>query len=367
MSPSGYVANLRRETRKGKRARAKAGLSNSSLAPYGYHRPGDGPDEPNPETSPAVVLAFETYATGQYGDTQIAGMLNREGYAPSGRAKSGRWTREAVRYMLTNPFYAGMVRHGDDLFPGQHEPLVDQALFDRVQAQRRKRAMGRGGPRRPDRVYLLGGLARCHLCKLPMTGQTYTDRKRVQRQYLRDMADRRGFDCPVAGRSVRTNLLDVQIGELIACLVLPEDWRGHVLELVESEDRQADVERERARLTEKLRRLQRAYFEVEIDEATYRRELAESQARLDALVIPEAPDVVAAGQFLENLALVWTEATQAERHELLGVLLERVFVDVAGSRLVCVEPDPSFIVLFRQVPTLKEQEGCFYLAERGGV
>lgn len=362
-----YVANLRRETRKGKRARAKTGLTNSSMAPYGYRRNKEGLDEPNPETSPAVVLAFETYAIGQHGDFEIAGILNRAGYLPSGRAKSGRWTREAVRYLLTNAFYAGWVRHGDDLFPGQHEALIDQALFDQVQAQRRKRATGRGGPRRPDRVYLLAGLARCHRCGLPLAGQTYTDRKRVHRQYLRDMADRRGFDCPVAGRSVQTQPLDAQIGDLIARLVLPDDWREHILSLIESEDRRAEIERERARLAEKQRRLQRSYLEVEIDEATYRRDRAETQTQLDALVIPAVPDVVAAGQFLESLAHVWAEATQAERRDILKGLLERVFVDVAGARIVCVEPQPSFVALFRQVPTLKERDGCFYLAELGGL
>ena len=135
-----------------------------------------------------------------------------------------------------------MVRHGEDLYPGEHKPLIDRELWERVQAMRRKRQTGRGGGRRPDRIYILGGLARCHLCGLPLAAQTNTYEGR-QYQYLRDVADRRGFDCVAGGSSTRTALLDAQIGYLVRRLSLPSGWRDTVLELLESSDRRHDVER----------------------------------------------------------------------------------------------------------------------------
>jgi hypothetical protein len=60
------------------------------------------------------------------------------------------------------------------------------------------------------------------------------------------------------------------------------------------------------------------------------------------LVIPEEPDVVAAGQFLETFADIWVEVIPKERKELLGLLLEEVLVDVAEDRIVCVRPKASF-------------------------
>ena len=361
-----YVANLSRETRKGKRARARAGKSNASIAPYGYRRTAEGVYVIDPDEAPVVVLVFESYAEGRYSDYDMAGILNRAGYPPSKRAKSGRWTREAVRYMLTNPFYVGMVRHGDDLFPGQHEALIDRDLWDRVQAIRRERGKGKGG-KRTDRVYLLTGLARCHLCELPLVGQTVKGRNQSMYQYLRDVANRRGFDCPAGGRGVRAASLDAAMGDLVARLVLPDDWRAQVLDLVAHEDRRAEVKRERARLEAKLKRLRRAYFEVDIDEDTYRRERANVQERLDALVIPDEGSVLDAGSFLETLGGVWAEATPSERKELLGLLLDAVFVDVVGHRIVCVRPQPPYVALFRQVPGLQEHNGRFYLAETGGL
>jgi hypothetical protein len=224
-----YVANLSRETKKRKEQRAKQGKSNASLSPYGYQREEPGKDASDPEATRAVIPAFESHATSKYSDNDMAGILNRAGHPPSGRAESGRWTREAVRYLFNNPLYIGKVRHGDELYPGRHEPLIEEALFSKVQALRRKRGKGRGGGRRADRVYLLAGLATCHLCRLPLIGQTSKDWKGMELQYLRDVADRRGFDCSTGGRSVQTEVLDKAIGELVARLILPPGWRAQII------------------------------------------------------------------------------------------------------------------------------------------
>jgi DNA invertase Pin-like site-specific DNA recombinase len=191
-----YVANLRREVRKGKRGRAKKGLNNASMTAYGYERNDKGIDEIEPKAAEAVNRAFEQYATGEFSDTTIAALLNREGYPPSGRARSGRWTRESVRYLLTNPFYIGHVRHGEDLYPGQHEPLIDRETWDQVQAIRARRGAGKGAGRRAERVYLLARLACCSECGLRLTSQTSlgTGRRGHETQYYLCPAKRRSVD-----------------------------------------------------------------------------------------------------------------------------------------------------------------------------
>ncbi|MFD8098015.1 recombinase family protein [Nocardia fluminea] len=35
--------------------------------------------------------------------------------------------------MLRNPYYAGWVDYEGKRYPGRHEPIVSQALFDKVQ------------------------------------------------------------------------------------------------------------------------------------------------------------------------------------------------------------------------------------------
>jgi len=106
-----YIDNLREETSKGKRARARKGLWNGSI-PLGYcrglcsrcedpngedycssfgtsdlnHDYPEVPLIPHPIETVAVALAFNWYATGRCGDAVEAERLNAYGYRlPDGR------------------------------------------------------------------------------------------------------------------------------------------------------------------------------------------------------------------------------------------------------------------------------------------
>jgi hypothetical protein len=105
---------------------------------------------------------------------------------------------EGACYLLMNPFYIGLVRHGVDLYPGQHEPLVSQEVWEAVHAIRARRGEGKGGGRRADRVYLLARLERCAKCGLRLTAQTSEGkgRKGHETQYYLCPARRRSVDCP---------------------------------------------------------------------------------------------------------------------------------------------------------------------------
>ena len=73
---------------------------------------------------------------------------------------------------------------------------------------------------------------------------------------------------------------------IISSLTLPKSWRALVRDLLSSKDEVDQMERERARLEEKVRRLHRQYREVEIEEAEYRKELELTRAKLATLVVP---------------------------------------------------------------------------------
>ena len=45
----------------------------------------------------------------------------------------GRWFVGPLRHVLRNPVYAGLARHKGKVYPGQHEAIIDKALFDQVQ------------------------------------------------------------------------------------------------------------------------------------------------------------------------------------------------------------------------------------------
>ncbi|MCK9485565.1 MAG: recombinase family protein [Dehalococcoidia bacterium] len=95
-------------------------------------------------------FAFGCRAAGEsYG--AIARTLNAEGLTP--RGKNAIFTPFAVKDMLVNRFYLSYVRYQGVELVGQHEPLVEEEMYERVQARR-----GKG--RTSRQPYGLSGLLR---------------------------------------------------------------------------------------------------------------------------------------------------------------------------------------------------------------
>ena len=68
------------------------------------------------------------------------------------------FTTASIRGILHNPFYAGKIKHHDELLPGFHEALVSEDLFQAVQiAMKRNSGRSETLQSRPDREYLLKG------------------------------------------------------------------------------------------------------------------------------------------------------------------------------------------------------------------
>jgi len=375
-----YVDLLKMHTAKSKRERAREGLYNASITPYGYQHTGDADTPPVivEEEAEGVREMFERYATGKYSYRETAEWLNDAGF----RTRSGRhFSKDTVADMIRNPFYKGLVayRRGSraqdaaELFPGKHEAIVSPELWDKC---RRVREQRRGAPRtyQPKyRVYLLNGIVTCDVCGRKLRAQG-TD----ERSYYREMSYQRGFvDCPSSHKGVRTEVVDEQVGAIFRCLRLPEDWREQLEELLERDDDRQTLENRHTRLVAERRRLKEMRIQGEFDDdidiydreqARIRRELAELPAPADMGSIERAATM------LEELAEVWDQAELVDRRDLLRIVVREVKVDVPQGRVVTIEPYPVFVPLFRQSPLLREVSfGIFVplwspdLAEEMGV
>lgn len=89
----------------------------------------------DPDRAPLVRKAWELYATGDYGLERLEATMADLGL--SARAV-GNWPERPVTFkwlhrMLRDVYYLGLVQYKGELYPGRHEPIVDQELFDRVQ------------------------------------------------------------------------------------------------------------------------------------------------------------------------------------------------------------------------------------------
>ena len=136
--------------------RAEKGLWNGGHAPYGYTAENKRlvVDSKNSER---VRFMFQRFAE----MPSLSGLrqeLHRRGwYTRSGN----RWSKTALDQILRNPVYSGIVRFNEERFKGEHEALIEEALFTRVQSLRRDRSHGAS---RLQRVFLLKGLIRCAEC-----------------------------------------------------------------------------------------------------------------------------------------------------------------------------------------------------------
>ena len=133
-----FIRNLKDEVRKGFYGRLKQGLY-PMKAPLGYLDQGGGRAKViDPVHGPTIRAAFDLYASGEWN----LRTLSEELFARGVRTRAGcRLHRSALSHVLNNPFYVGLIRikKTRETYLGVHEPLVDKAVFDRVQVLLRGR------------------------------------------------------------------------------------------------------------------------------------------------------------------------------------------------------------------------------------
>ncbi len=117
------------------------------------------------ERAPFIKLAFELYASGEYTLADLADELTDRGLRTRATAKrlAGPITASKLQRLLKNRYYLGIINFKGEEFPGRHTPLIDEELFDRVQAIIRSR--GVAGERRRTHHHFLKGTVYCGECK----------------------------------------------------------------------------------------------------------------------------------------------------------------------------------------------------------
>jgi hypothetical protein len=257
--------------------------------------------------------------------------------------------------MLGNAAYCGYVsghRDRTKAIRGQHELLIDEALFDRVQDLRRQRATTLN-PGRPSSRYLLRSLARCERCNGRMQG-TATGRNGAPRYYCATRRKQHACDQPLA----RADRIEEQIVEFIADFRPTQAIREEILRrLAEpATDDTAEIARRRAALDERRRRLRDLYELGDLNRHDYLARRQAIDAELDTLAPGPAPDIDAARRVLDDFSLFWRQEPGAEpRRQLLQHLFDRVWID--DKRVVAVRPKPAFAALFvSKAATGKERE-----------
>ncbi len=351
-----YSDNLSKETHKGKYERARQGYHNGWV-PWGYKSEKVGEHKlavPDPVLVPIVRQAFERYATGLYYDQEMADWLTEQGFQTRFHRP---FTKDALRDILQNPFYKGYVIYrgifarngkvhrnvGGEVVKGLHTPLVEEELFEKCQKIRAERRKLANSNQITRRVYLLSGIIVCKECGRRMRAQSGHSGR-----YYRESARFAGIVCQYDGMSVRADVVEARISELMESLVLPENWQAALQEILNTRKDEIDPQKEKARLKSEVRRMREAYKRglYEDDEHTFWREVEGLQMQLDALEQLTPHEVRQAGLVLANLKTAWHAATMEERQELCQIILKRVEYDFETGKIVSVIPKAEYEVLF---------------------
>jgi DNA invertase Pin-like site-specific DNA recombinase len=213
LTKRGYAKQLSKNVSRGMASLAAAGCWTGGSPPLGYRIAGERRRRhlvPGPaEEVEAVRELFRLAAEGVLSTAALAELANQKGWplpqASVLRQRKGkplRWYDYTVAEVLRQPAYVGTIRYGKQrkgkyhmaaesgpverrgraqgkapplVRENCHEPLVDRATFDRVQAVLASRQFGRKVGRRRPESYVFSGKLTCACCGALMQGRRRDD------------------------------------------------------------------------------------------------------------------------------------------------------------------------------------------------
>lgn len=198
--------NINAQTMAGRWQKAREGKWNGGQAPYGYQigTKSDGMDGVlviNEDEAPLIRLIFEKYVSTAMGVNSVAKWLNENGYRKRTRqnGSSTRITAKFVTDALDNYVYIGQIAYGRrktekingtrneyhvlkqdsfEVYPGKHEPIIDEDTWRKARAKRALNDFKREKTHSLGHVHLLSGLVRCPVCGGPMYGTPCRKKKK---------------------------------------------------------------------------------------------------------------------------------------------------------------------------------------------
>ncbi len=253
----------------------------------------------------------------------------------AGRTVGNReFDKTIISRLLRNPLYVGKVPHNGAVYNGEHEAIVEDDLFRRVQA-RLKLAGERGGAGVKNSTgALLGGLVRCKGCGCAMSPSSASKKKpdgtRTRyRYYVCSNAVKRGRQ-HCAAPSLPGPALDAFVLEQLKALLADSPQItlvvGRAIDLL----REAAGARlaEQTRLRGVLERLSSeeptAATRREIEQVRRTLAAVSAQVAADAERLIDEDEVAGAVEAFDG---VWDAMTQAERAEFLHVVIASVEYD----------------------------------------
>ena len=286
----------------------------------------------DPERFNLIRKAWNLMLTGNYSVSQILDKLNNEwGFRTPKRKRIGGkpLAKSGLYALFINLFYAGVIVHKGEHYPGKHEPMITLEEYDRVQM-----LLGRKGRPRPKKhKFAFTGFIRCGECGCLYTAETHykiikgTGEARKHTYYH---CTRRKKDINCSQRKmIREKDLELQIEkELEKYTILPEfrDWALEILNKKndgEIEDRSKVYEMQHKTLTQtqkELDNLTKMRYRDLIDDETFIQERNLLQGQIAQLKEKLRETESRAEKWLELTERTFNFATYARKAFITGGL-----------------------------------------------
>lgn len=330
----------------------------------------------NPQEAEIVQEMFEAYLRTRslWGTARI---LNSKGYrmkewtTGNGNRKGGsQFNKSNIWYLLINPLYIGKVTHRNQVFPGEHRPIVSESDFESVQHM--LNANGNGKRHRDiekiKHVFILRGLIRCAACGTAMTPHGVFKKKCSARFFYYRCVSVNKMDrnaCRV--RSVPAKAIEEFVLRRLGVLSENQKLIHEIVNTAKASfgDDLPDKRRQKSVLTAELGKIEsearnlvgilgeqgrdtprRAFYESRLDElAARRQEIQEILFRLDKEIIELECQQIDAGlihRYMQNFISVLNKLGDKERKELLCLLVKEVTFDGDKSKVhIALKPLPK--------------------------
>ena len=290
---------------------------------------------PDPAAAPFLHHAFEVFVE-THSFNRVADYLRS--------VTSRLWTVNAVRHILHNEVYRGVLRHGDKVNKTAFEPIVSEALWDAVQKADSVR-LPRCKKQFPKDTtpFYLRGIVYCSHCKCRMTPASHHGMTAKVRYYeclcsMKKLTQ----DCP----SKRVNaaaLHSAVLSEIARCGEHPTRLQGFLKdaanrlpdltdttkELAETQRQKREVEKRIAQLAEAietggaLRSLVERLSALEVERVSLESKILQMET-IQAERAGSRPDAKQIADVLGRFMELWEKLTEEECEKVMSLLVERV-------------------------------------------
>jgi site-specific DNA recombinase len=184
------------------------------------------------------------------------GWTTKQWVCKAGATKGGRpFDKNALFKLLTNVVYIGKVRYHEEIHLGEHTAIVDEQIWQRVQAVLQRNRRTGGALVKNKYGALLKGLLRCAPCKCAMVHAYTSQGTKRYRYYVCLHAQKRGWhNCPT--KSVPAGEIEAFVVEQIKQMGRDPRVLAEIVRQARGRDERtlADLQREEQALKRDLAR-----------------------------------------------------------------------------------------------------------------